>query len=241
MWRVSALVLLPSLAGTMLAHQPTLHITSADAPPSSRSAVAKFPCYVHKACDACGADPACGWCAGNLTSAAGTCLPASPNGLQLIPPAGGRTCPLPQWKYKQCDSMDDSCSSATNCLACSKNLRCGWCAGGGLDELRRSCRRSWCCLGCWLRPFLLLGELSCRGQHSQRRGHGQLSRCRSRWHGCCCSLALRARLALAPATLTVLELGLAPLGARGHSRVLCAQASRCLRDARAAVRRRDRQ
>lgn len=29
--------------------------------------------------------------------------------------------------------MEDTCSSAKNCLACAKNLRCGWCAGGGLE------------------------------------------------------------------------------------------------------------
>eukprot|EP00908_Phaeocystis_cordata_P002986 Transcript_13229.p2 GENE.Transcript_13229~~Transcript_13229.p2 ORF type:complete len:300 (-),score=53.92 Transcript_13229:31-930(-) len=98
---------------------------------SARPAAASFPCYVHKSCQECGADPACGWCAGNSTASSGTCLPAR-EGVQIVS-AGGRTCPAAQWKDKQCGGNPDVCGSYKSCIACAKNLHCGWCAGGGLQ------------------------------------------------------------------------------------------------------------
>ena len=97
-------------------------------------AVASFPCFVHKGCQECAADSACGWCARNATTSPGACLPAGENGLQLQPRSGGRTCPIQQWRHKQCEGGgDDVCGGYDSCTACAKNLRCGWCAGGGLQ------------------------------------------------------------------------------------------------------------
>ena len=36
-----------------------------------------YPCYAHNTCDACAADPACGWCAGDDSGRAGACVQAT--------------------------------------------------------------------------------------------------------------------------------------------------------------------
>ena len=113
-----------------------------------------YPCYAHNTCDACAADPACGWCAGDSVGT-GVCLavastkvigpwPLEPSpspgpGVAVVGQPRWGTCAPTHWRGKTCERpAANPCSNHTSCVRCATNLNCGWCAGGG-SELP-SCR-----------------------------------------------------------------------------------------------------